>query len=57
LNNQSQDSRRADPRTPTVLRIFLAGGGEMGALLRSHSWAGSVLGAPERLAAQLEKRR
>jgi hypothetical protein len=27
---------------------FLAGGGEMGALLRAHRWADSPLGAPER---------
>jgi hypothetical protein len=26
---------------------FLAGGGEMGALIRSHDWTNSLLGAPE----------
>jgi hypothetical protein len=26
---------------------FLAGGGEMGALMRAHDWAATPLGAPE----------
>ena len=33
---------------------FLAGGGEMGALLRSHGWAQSVLGAPARWPSSLK---
>jgi signal transduction histidine kinase/DNA-binding response OmpR family regulator len=45
LDDQSQDSRRATVE-PDGSASFLAGGGEMGALLRSHDWDQSVLGAP-----------
>jgi signal transduction histidine kinase/DNA-binding response OmpR family regulator len=45
LNDQSQDSRRATVE-PDGSASFLAGGGEMGALLRSHGWDQSLLGAP-----------
>jgi signal transduction histidine kinase/DNA-binding response OmpR family regulator len=45
LDDQSQDSRRATVE-PDGSPSFLSGGGEMGALLRSHDWDRSVLGAP-----------
>ena len=45
LDNQPQDSRRATAE-PDGSSNFLAGGGEMGALLRSHDWAQLEFGAP-----------
>jgi signal transduction histidine kinase/DNA-binding response OmpR family regulator len=47
LDNQPHDSWRATTE-PDGPPNFLAGGGEMGALLRRHGWAQSVLGAPAR---------
>ena len=40
-----------DPLRTTAPPDFLRDGGEMGALMRGHDWAGSSLGAPDRLAA------
>ena len=37
---------RFGSRVPDSL-VFLAGGGEMGAIMRNHDWSGSSLGAPE----------
>jgi hypothetical protein len=44
------DVRQPESLAPGVRQPahFLAGGGEMGALLRSHDWADTSLGVPER---------
>ena len=41
------DSSTADGVRASLNTTFLAGGGEMGALIRAHAWADTRLGPPE----------